>query len=255
MRFSLLIPTRERVELLHNLILSVVLTTNDITKVEILIAYDDDDVKTEKFLTSTPWIIKTRWFKFERKDSISEYFNELEKQAQGEFLFCLNDDAEFVTKNWDVIAYKQLQDFLKIQKSGAVIGIISDGTPISQDFLLENHANYCSFPIVSKKSAQYLGWLFNPEYVSWGADINLFKIHNAVRRACQIKGVNVIHHSPHTDTRKQDTVNKRVECLYKWHPVKDGRAKMLLDVDRFIRKIQDNSREIPNIPEFLKYPF
>lgn len=108
---SVLLPTRGRQEPLEACIKTLLDTAYDPSSIEILIAFDDDDVDSIAYFENTivPWLDTTAVsytaLKFKRLGYIrlNEYLNTLAKHATGKWYFFWNDDAVMKTSHWDKV--------------------------------------------------------------------------------------------------------------------------------------------------------
>src|SRR5688572_1556781 len=105
-RFSLILPSRCRPDLLKRLVDSVTINTKRIESVEILVGIDDDDTETIAMIGRLNCIFHVR----KRGNSISvDYQNWLYNFSRGKYCFVLNDDCEIITEWWDEIAWNKLE--------------------------------------------------------------------------------------------------------------------------------------------------
>ena len=113
-KISILLPTRKRTQTLIKSISSILTTAADTSLIEILIAYDNDDIESEVFFRDIwPHFIAqsnatTRVFETPRFGylNLNKYVNLLGEQAKGQWLMFWNDDALMLTDNWDQKIYE-----------------------------------------------------------------------------------------------------------------------------------------------------
>ena len=106
---SVLLPTRGRTDLLKRSLLSLVEHAKDISSVEILLAFDNDDTASYEFFQENiaPELdahgCTYTAMGFERLGYIrlNEYLNALAKHAQGDWFFFWGDDAVMRSDDWD----------------------------------------------------------------------------------------------------------------------------------------------------------
>ena len=108
-KISILLPTRKRTQTLVNSLNSLLANAADTSRIEILIAYDDDDDESRDFFANT-WadyigqcsatskVFETERFGYLR---LYKYVNFLAEQATGDWIMFWNDDALMLTENWD----------------------------------------------------------------------------------------------------------------------------------------------------------
>jgi glycosyltransferase involved in cell wall biosynthesis len=106
---SILLPTRARPELLMDSLESLVETADDNSKIEYLIAVDDDDQATIDYVNN----YMLSWFEDRDIDltvfamprlgygRLNEYVNFLGAHSNGAWLIFWNDDARMISKGWD----------------------------------------------------------------------------------------------------------------------------------------------------------
>jgi glycosyltransferase involved in cell wall biosynthesis len=108
-KISILLPTRKRTKTLVNSINSLLANAADTSRIEILIAYDDDDEESKEFFANT-WAdyisqcsATTKVFETERFGYLRlyKYVNFLAEKASGDWIMFWNDDALMLTENWD----------------------------------------------------------------------------------------------------------------------------------------------------------
>jgi len=89
---------------------SLATTARNPANIEVLIAYDDDDVESHDFFSSGQWTqwladhtISARAFQVPKWGyrNLHEYYNYLAPRSQGSWLFMWNDDAMMETQHWD----------------------------------------------------------------------------------------------------------------------------------------------------------
>jgi len=92
----------------------------DPKRIEILIAYDDDDVMSHEFFSGNDWSsfistwpVNHKIFQVPRwgYSALHQYINMLAANSQGKWIFFWNDDSLMETKNWDD-HIRENEDFL-----------------------------------------------------------------------------------------------------------------------------------------------
>jgi len=106
---SIILPTRKRTATLINSLNSLLARASDTSRIEILIAYDDDDTESAEFFANT-WqayisqcnatskIFETPRYGYLK---LNRYVNFLGKNASGRWIMFWNDDALMLTDGWD----------------------------------------------------------------------------------------------------------------------------------------------------------
>ncbi len=216
MKFSLLIPTRERVQYLDNLVRNIYDRTTNKKDIEILFACDSDDVRSIDHL----YLLKEKY-----KDSFDiqvhirertiflnkDYYNWLAERANGEFLWVLGDDINIYVTGWDIIIYQQLTDFIQYHPDRIVCASIRDNTPKPSPHL----PKFPCFPMFSKEVFQVSGMLLHPKIPTWGADYVAYETFFPIKRLLEITNeVFVNHISWHTRQVPIDNTNRRIGDIF-----------------------------------------
>jgi len=107
-RISVLIPTRQRTEPLHENVARLLATADCPEEVELLIRADlDDPASVEAALgldaSNRHVVVGPR---YDGWRSNHRFFNELARVASGEWLFLYNDDASMLTAGWDTLIHQ-----------------------------------------------------------------------------------------------------------------------------------------------------
>jgi len=217
MKFTVIITSRERPQLLQNCINSIRDTARDMSSVEIIVMSDSDDQKTTGIMSQIvggwkndyPNVI---WEARERSEWMHrDYINYgIFKYGTGKYVISINDDTTFATKGWDAFLWDKLEKYLEDKPDGIVYGSLDDDLP------KENKADnrlYCCFPLISRKAIDAMGFMFDNEYKAWNADIAIYYAYDAVGRILDLKEVKINHICFHNGTRERDHISQRVQVL------------------------------------------
>lgn len=104
-KVSILLPTRNRFDMVVNSINSLFNTCSSIENFEILIALDNDDIETSNNLKSyLKDKTNVKLFFYERQfyRGLHNYYNDLCLKSSGTSLLLWNDDAIMRSMNWDL---------------------------------------------------------------------------------------------------------------------------------------------------------
>lgn len=129
---SILLPTRKRISMLEKSLTSLLEKSKHPARIEICIAYDDDDVMSHDYFHGDQWrsfigsytnlvqIIQSPRYGYR---DLHLYLNLLAKQSQGQWLFFWGDDAIMETTHWDleVDLHQNFVGLLHISASNAPI--------------------------------------------------------------------------------------------------------------------------------------
>lgn len=106
MLVTVLVPTRNRLELLERSLLSLI-EKADLRlgqQFEIIVRHDDDDQATRRWLENHPdlWTLFIHGPRGNGYADLHNMYNEMCMLARGQFLFLWNDDALMITPGWDL---------------------------------------------------------------------------------------------------------------------------------------------------------
>lgn len=176
---SLILNSRGRISFLQSLFDNLVSTALNLQNIEVLISFDNDDIDSINYIMNLDHKIKDVLIYeiIERNLHMNNRLTGLAKKASGEFIFIINDDIEMLSLGWDDIAYKVLSSF----QDGIVYGKTHDNSCDK-----ERTSEYASFPIVSKKSVEILGYFMHPDYYSLGGDVHLWRIYHSLNRVVDV---------------------------------------------------------------------
>lgn len=195
-KYSIFLNSRFRTNYLINLLNSIKNTTFDLDCIECFINYDDDDHYTdglvEHFSPNWPFC---SFIKAPRDRNLHRRLNSILPLLTGEYIWILNDDTEIITENWDL-------ESSKILPNG--YNNIIYGHTICTSVDKEQAAEYSSFPIISHKSVNILGYYITEKLPGLGGDVYLWRI---------FKEINKIVHLPITIRHLlHETINSIVNC-------------------------------------------
>ena len=194
MNFSLFLNTRHRVGLLSDLLQSIEKTADEPGAIEILLGVDKDDYETANFIEHLGMVVSD----LDLRDNISFYsdnrptnlhvkMNFLASQANGDNLFVLNDDVQFVTPGWDTLILDTLKNEGREADNIYYVGVTD--TSVDKD----NRENYASFPVLTREAYDALGYFMSEKFVGLGADVHLWRIFHAIDRCIFAPAVTLDH--------------------------------------------------------------
>jgi hypothetical protein len=146
---AMLLATRGRTESLGRSIRSLVELADDISRVQIMFAFDnDDDIGFKYFVDELqPWMderdVSYTAMKFERMGYVNlhKYNNAMAKQTDSRWLVIWNDDAVMQSTGWDDVIMSHEGEFKLLS------------------FCTHNMHPYSIFPIVPRKWYELLGYI------------------------------------------------------------------------------------------------
>ena len=152
---SLLCPTRGRPDRVCVMLESIIKTTERLENVEILFYIDSDDDKKDDYIASINNLLNKYNNPFKRvlphigePMSVSKSWNIIAEKCEGDILVMANDDEVWITKGWDRRLNEEADKF-----PDDIYCIYFDDGYI--------HDEGCSFPMVSRKWYETLGY-FTP---------------------------------------------------------------------------------------------
>ena len=231
MKFSIIFPTRERTQLVTNLLRSIRQTTANIQEIEVLIAVDTDDTRSFDCIRHLccPFV---KVYQVPRSLNFSrDYYSFLARQSSGQWIITANDDCVFETPNWDVLAYDVLKD-----KPGVIYGWIQDGI---EGYRAQGHGNYCCFPLQGRAGYEALGYIFPSRVPTWGADIWAKNLYDQVDSVVELP-ITLMHYCHHNKTRDQDEISKRIamnQVPFDMRPNYDEVNKLLAALRKEMSKV------------------
>jgi len=205
MRFSLLLASRGRLDLLKNMLDSICKQTKRHDLVEVLIAIDSDDPTYNiKQLETDYCSINLKLFVRERSEWMHrDYINWLYPNCSGKYIIVLNDDTIFSKDSWDLKGWDSLEQYVSGKPDGVVYGFTETGTG----------STLCTFPLFSRNAIDALGWVLPNERKNWGADHDVYAIysHPLVNRMLYLPEISIHHISVHTGRRGRDEISYSIE--------------------------------------------
>lgn len=142
-KFSILCPTRNRVDGAKRLVDSIISTASDPASVEILFYVDSDDPSITRYQEVLGDMVTVG-----EPMSVSKSWNIIAQKSNGDILTMANDDQVYRTNGWDSRIVEETQKF----PDQIYCMWTQDGI---------NGSGHCAFPIVSRKWYETLGY-FSP---------------------------------------------------------------------------------------------
>lgn len=207
---SFLIPTRLRTKLLEKSLISIKKNSIEKNTFEIILCVDDDDIKTIKWTSKNIEQFNLKLIITSRKgyNKLQEYYNIAAKQSSGEWLWLWNDDAEIISKNWDLVLKKYSKKCL----------ILNPGYRENYTYKYTENESFnkffAQFPILSRKIYEKLGY-----FSAWNhADSFIDKLSKDLYIFRYEPKITIVHktsdvHSYHKIAFPNDLYNKDIQLL------------------------------------------
>lgn len=162
---SLLLPSRGRAKLVERLFASIEATTAKLAQIEIVLYLDDDDVASHYLDSDSFKVTKI----IGTKSSMGAYNSACLALAKGSIIILINDDIIFRTFGWDeqIIAMdRQFADKIYLAYANDLF-----------------KKNWCSFPILSRKTCQALVEPYPIDYKGAFIDTHLYDVFKRLQQA------------------------------------------------------------------------
>ena len=226
--FTIIFPSRGRIELTKQLLISLEKTTSNKKWIEVISICDQDDTDTLNLFQECSKLV-TYDFKFicrKQKDVLdlpNDYYDlGLRMATDSYFTWIIGNDCEIVSQNWDIEFYDALNStypsiFNQIDSNELYFYFrINDDTHWNDTGKLVDWKNddSCCFPIISSNYCKDLGEFYPIEIPTWGGDTclyHLFTKSNVTKILDATELIEIMHHSMHNKRVAQDDISKRVE--------------------------------------------
>lgn len=216
LKFSLLVPTRDRHDKLRRFLDSVYKMTTKKNNLQILIGCDSCD-RASQDLSNQLKKQYERQMNIEvyvrsRSEMLNEdYYNWLGHKATGDLIWILADDLELTTPGWDTIVSNSVEHFFEQHPDKVVCCSMLDNTPPPSHKL----PKFPCFPMFSVRAREYCGWLLHPKVPTWGADYISYCIYKPIGRLLEFHDRNYINHiSWHNKQERPDSTSKRIGNIF-----------------------------------------
>lgn len=213
--FSLIIPTRDRIDMLKRCLTSFFSNAKRPHNNEAVLIVDLDDKGIRDF---ADFIIENKFNvriiqTWQSKMTIRDYNNYGAQCSLGKYIWMLNDDYEMTNKDWDEVIKTRIEEFC--QKNNNRIAYVSVDDSTHTEWKIET-THGCCCPILTREAVEAMNGIMPSEINSWGADISLFQIFKRIKedRILNLNGeIKVLHHCRHNKTATVDGTARRVEQI------------------------------------------
>jgi hypothetical protein len=198
-QLSILIITKDRLEVLEKLVDSIVSNAYDSSKIEIIFGIDYDDLVTKSFVDKLDFVNKRSYYNKPKEDDFCDscdayhinrhksFLNPMAFMSTGEYIWVLNDDVTINSKNFDQIIYNKLNIFLRNKKTKFILAgcheiilPIQNNTPLTARFQDGHYpfsnGKYFCYPIINRYTLSKLEFFIPSEISSDGGDHVLAEI-------------------------------------------------------------------------------
>ena len=216
-KISLLIPSRERINLKLTLISSLICTCHNINNIELIFGTDDDDPKkdlTEKICGNLDFVKNIPIHNNGKFIGISKIWNILYKHASGDIIGYIGDDMIFKTPDWDAMIIDEFQ---------------GNNLPDDNFKLVHCYDGYrsideiCVNAFTTRKYYEMVGYFTRPEFLINWSDQWMYQSYKAFGRVKYRKDIHIQHNHWVLGFRKPDNVAARMrDSLATTEVDKDG---------------------------------
>ncbi len=235
-KFSLILASRERTNLLQSLLASIETTTVEHEAVEVFVGIDNDDPATQEIkheMEVKYANIGLRFFSRERSKWLhKDYINLMFEKSNGKYVLVLNDDTLLARHGWDLESYNKLESYLSDKPDRVVYASTKDNT---------GDKRCCCFPLFSREACLAAGWVLPDERPNWGADWDVKQIysHPKIDRMIELPELEVRHITHHNNTRKRDHISVNIEKIFQ--QAKGSGPNREFYVDRIQKRIAESA--------------
>lgn len=178
--FSILLPTRNRVDKLTDAIHSLYSKAKYKEKVEFCIKIDDDDTETINYIKNLSKFINIKYDISPREGGYADlykFFNKCCEISTGNWLFLFNDDGRMLTEHWDKILLEINPFEVKGWKGTKDICLLSPS-------IKHKNASFI-YPILKRSTYEILGHFSNGFY----SDDYIYKVMSPLDAAIYVEKV------------------------------------------------------------------
>jgi len=204
MKISLLVPSRERLNLKLTLISSIITTASDINNVELVFGIDEDDPTREiayKLTKAIPFVRIVDIKNDGKFIGINRIWNILAANTDSEIFGYIGDDMIFKTPNWDIEILKEFQK-----------GNCPDDN-IKLVHCYDGHRNYdeiCINAFVHRKYYEVLGYLCREEFLINWSDRWMYQTFKPFNRVKYRNDIHIHHNHWVYKGREKDKTAERM---------------------------------------------
>lgn len=161
-KFSLLLPTRGRAEMVGRLFQSIVETAQNVGEVEVVLAVDEDDEESRRITHDT---LRVKTVVVPKGLTMGALNTACFEAASGRYVMLVNDDVVARTKGWDAAAEEA---FARFDDDVALVHV--------NDLLFGERL--CTFPMLSRRACEEVGGICPTYYKRYGIDDHIFDTYN-----------------------------------------------------------------------------
>jgi hypothetical protein len=240
-KLSVLITTKDRIEVLTGLVDSLVNRAGNLNDIEIIFGVDYDDQISLDYIHGLDLPHK-RIYTYEPTEGVNrledgrllinrhrDFINPMAFLAKGEYIWVLNDDVRIHTECYETIIYERLNDYLKDKKTKFVLaGGLESILPSGENGLSTwagghqpfGDGQYFCYPIINRYTLDKMEFFIPPEVASDSGDVILASIFKS---SCvdRLVSVPVILEDIRYEKESSLTNKSRYNTYFKTHLMRD----------------------------------
>ena len=236
-KISLLVPSRERLNLKLTLISSIITSVKDINNVELIFGIDEDDPTREivyKIADAIPFVKIVDIQNEGKFIGINKIWNLLYPHAEGDILGYIGDDMIFKTRDWDE---KILEEFNENNLPQDKIKLVHcyDG--------FRKRDEICVNAFLHKKYTEIVGYLCREEFLINWSDQWLYQTFKAFDRVKWRDDIYIHHNHWVFGERDRDSVADRMLSDNKdrisdklWDDLGEERKKDIEKISNYLKQ-------------------
>jgi hypothetical protein len=201
MKISLLVPSRERLNLKLTLISSIITTVSDISNISLYFGIDDDDPTREitlKICNAIPFVKFIPIHNNGKFIGLGKMWNELARNTSDDIFGYIGDDMIFKTPNWDILI---LNEFNNCPKDNIKLVHCNDGY----------HGPKLSVnAFVHRKYFELIGYFCREEFLINWSDQWMYQVFKAFNRVTYIPDMLIQHNHWVFGNRPKDSTADRM---------------------------------------------
>lgn len=241
-KISLLVPSRERLNLKLTLISSIITTVNNINDVELIFGIDEDDPTRDtvyKIAAAIPFVKIVDIKNNGKFVGINKIWNLLVPHASSDILGYIGDDMIFKTPNWDSEIIEELTTNLPADKIKLVHCF--DGYRTSDEI--------CVNAFLHRQYVEVIGYLCREEFLINWSDQWLYQTFKAFNRITYRPDIYIHHNHWVFGQRKKDVVADRMLSDNKdklsdqlWFDLTQQRIDDVIKLQNYLKQTPDWSK-------------
>lgn len=243
MKISLLVPSRERLNLKLTLVSSIITSVKDINNVEVVFGVDEDDPTREivnKISNAIPCVKVVNIKNNGKFIGINNIWNILAANTKNEIFGYIGDDMVFKTSGWDEMI---LEEFNSKNCPNDNIKLVH---------CYDGHRNFdeiCVNAFVHRKYYETLGYFTKGEFLINWSDQWMYQTFNAFKRVKYRRDIHIQHnHWVYGGRQRDNTADRMLSDNHDkisdklWYDLVDERIEAVNKLSKYLNMSPDWSK-------------